>query len=108
MYKIAPEEGSAFFIRPDYLPTVPFENIDVGAEFNDQETDEILDAGLACVVELKAVEYLGVRPEACVAVGDRYDLDIAIPLDMGMGGILVTGVEEVYQIFEKCYNNWND
>lgn len=56
----------------------------------------------------KAVEYLGVRPEACVAVGDRYDLDIAIPLDMGMGGILVTGVEEVYQIFEKCYNNWND
>lgn len=58
MYKIAPEEGSAFFIRPEYLPTVPFENIDVGTEFNDQETDEILDAGLACVVELKAVEYL--------------------------------------------------
>ncbi len=53
----------------------------------------------------KAVEYLGVDPKNCVAVGDRYDLDIAIPLDMGMGGILVTGVEEVYQIFKKCYNS---
>lgn len=52
----------------------------------------------------KAVEYLGVAAENCVAVGDRYDLDIAIPLDMGMGGILVSGVEEVYQIYEKCYN----
>lgn len=52
----------------------------------------------------KAVEYLQVDPKSCVAVGDRFDLDIAIPLDMGMGGILVTGVEEVYQICEKCYN----
>lgn len=58
MYKISPEEGSAFFIRPEYLITVPFESIDVGEEFDDLKTDEILDAGLTCVVELKAVEYL--------------------------------------------------
>lgn len=58
MYKLSPEEGSAFFIRKEYLPTVDFELIEVGAEFNDQQTDEILDAGLACVVELKAVDYL--------------------------------------------------
>ena len=43
-----------------------------------------------------ALEYLNCKPEECVAIGDRYDLDIAIPLEMGMGGILVSGVEEVY------------
>ena len=39
-----------------------------------------------------------IKAENCLAVGDRYDMDIALPLEMGMGGILVTGVEEVYQI----------
>ncbi len=36
----------------------------------------------------------------CVAIGDRYDMDVALPLEMGMGGILVNGVEEVYGIHE--------
>ena len=47
-----------------------------------------------------AVEWLGndILAENCLAVGDRYDMDIALPLEMGMGGILVSGVEEVYQI----------
>lgn len=45
-----------------------------------------------------ALNLMGVAAENCVAVGDRYDLDIALPLEMGMGGILVSGVEEVYQI----------
>ena len=40
----------------------------------------------------------GVKAENCLAIGDRYDMDIALPLEMGMGGILVKGVEEVYQI----------
>jgi phosphoglycolate phosphatase/putative hydrolase of the HAD superfamily len=35
-------------------------------------------------------------PETCVSVGDRYDIDLDIPLQMGMGGILVDGVEDVY------------
>ena len=39
-----------------------------------------------------------IKNENCVAIGDRYDMDIALPLEMGMGGILVNGVEEVYQI----------
>lgn len=39
-----------------------------------------------------------IKAENCLAVGDRYDMDIALPLEMGMGGILVKGVEEVYQI----------
>jgi FMN phosphatase YigB (HAD superfamily) len=39
-------------------------------------------------------------PETCVSVGDRYDIDLDIPLSMGMGGILVNGVEDVYCIPE--------
>ena len=58
MFRVEPEEGSAFFIRKDYLPTLDFDLIEPGAEFNEQQTDEILDAGLICVVELKAVGYL--------------------------------------------------
>lgn len=54
---------------------------------------------------MKAVQILNVKPEECLAIGDRYDMDISLPLELGMGGILVTGVEEVYQLHEKCYNN---
>ncbi len=46
----------------------------------------------------KACEITVTAPENCLAVGDRYDMDIALPLEMGMGGILVTGVEEVYRL----------
>lgn len=58
MYKLSPDSGPAFFIRPEYLPGIPFETVEEGAVFNESETDIFLDAGLACVVELKAVEYL--------------------------------------------------
>ena len=43
----------------------------------------------------------GISAENCLAVGDRYDMDIKLPLEMGMGGILVSGVEEVYQIHKS-------
>lgn len=48
----------------------------------------------------KSAEECGstIKAENCLAIGDRYDMDIALPLEMGMGGILVKGVEEVYQI----------
>lgn len=36
----------------------------------------------------------------CVSIGDRYDVDLALPLELGMGGILVDGVEDVYQLPE--------
>ena len=58
MFKVAPEEGSAFYIRKEYLPEGLFERLDIGAEFDDDETDSLLDAGLTCAVELKAVSYL--------------------------------------------------
>ena len=45
---------------------------------------------------MEACRILGTKPEECLAVGDRYDMDIALPLELGMGGILVNGVEEVY------------
>lgn len=46
----------------------------------------------------KACEITATQPSNCLAIGDRYDMDIALPLEMGMGGILVTGVEEVYKL----------
>ena len=58
MFKIAPEEGSTFYIRKEYLSEGLFERIDAGAKFDDIETDSLLDAGLTCAVELKAVGYL--------------------------------------------------
>ncbi len=50
------------------------------------------------VERLSKASESGIKAENCLAVGDRYDMDIALPLEMGMGGILVSGVEEVYQI----------
>ena len=58
MFKVAPEEGSAFYIRKEYLPDGLFEKIDVGVDFDENETDSLLDAGLTCAVELKSVGYL--------------------------------------------------
>lgn len=46
----------------------------------------------------KACEILDEEPQKCLAIGDRFDLDIALPLEMGMGGILVNGVSDVYQL----------
>jgi phosphoglycolate phosphatase/putative hydrolase of the HAD superfamily len=42
----------------------------------------------------------GCHPETCVSVGDRYDVDLAIPLEMGMGAVLVDGAEDVYELPE--------
>ena len=64
MFKFTPEEGSSFYIRKDYLPEGVFERIDVGVEFSEEEADCLMDAGLTCAVELKAVAYLA-RAEQC-------------------------------------------
>jgi phosphoglycolate phosphatase/putative hydrolase of the HAD superfamily len=48
---------------------------------------------------MKACELTNSTPQQCIAIGDRYDMDIALPLELGMGGILVTGVEEIYDFF---------
>jgi phosphoglycolate phosphatase/putative hydrolase of the HAD superfamily len=46
----------------------------------------------------KAAQICGVSPDQCISIGDRYDIDIALPLELGMGGILVDGVEDVYKL----------
>lgn len=49
------------------------------------------------VLEL-ACKKTGARPEECLSVGDRFDIDLCLALEMGMGGVLVTGVEDVYKL----------
>ncbi|GHT60324.1 haloacid dehalogenase [Spirochaetia bacterium] len=46
----------------------------------------------------RAAELCGVPVRDCVSIGDRYEIDISLPLEMGMGGILVDGVEDVYSL----------
>lgn len=46
----------------------------------------------------KAIEITGSQAEECLAVGDRFDMDLSIPIELGMGGILVTGVSEIYSL----------
>ena len=43
---------------------------------------------------------LGLDPRQCVSIGDRKDVDIEPALSIGMGGILVSGVEEIYGLPE--------
>lgn len=47
-----------------------------------------------------ASQETGTPWDRCISVGDRFSIDLEIPLKMGMGGILVTGVEEVYRLPE--------
>lgn len=49
---------------------------------------------------LLAASVAGVPPDSCVSVGDRYDVDLAVPLGLGMGAILIGGVEDVYRLPE--------
>ena len=46
----------------------------------------------------RAAEAMRREPRFCLAVGDRYDLDVAPALELGMGGVLVDGVEDVYAL----------
>lgn len=34
----------------------------------------------------------------CISVGDRYDIDLALAIELGMGGILVSGAEDVCEL----------
>jgi len=47
---------------------------------------------------LKALEATDSTPEECISIGDRYDIDLSLPLEMGMGAILITGAEELYNL----------
>ncbi len=50
---------------------------------------------------IKAFEMLGVPSDEIVSIGDRYAVDIATPVALGMGGILVTGPEDIYALMKE-------
>ncbi len=64
MYKLTPEQGVVFYARQEYLSGIELDNILCGSEFVDDDEEALLDAGLICAVELKAVSYLA-RSEQC-------------------------------------------
>lgn len=47
---------------------------------------------------LGACERIVRKPGECIAIGDRFDIDLAIPLELGMGAILVEDVREVHSL----------
>jgi len=49
---------------------------------------------------LLAAEKTASKPEECLSIGDRYDIDLDLPMKLGMGGILVSGVEDVWSLPE--------
>lgn len=60
--------------------------------------DDTMKSKPASEPYLMAAQAAEATPEACVSVGDRYDVDLAIPLALGMGAILVSGAEDVYAL----------
>lgn len=51
-----------------------------------------------------ALEKTNSKPDNCISIGDRYDIDLSLPIQMGMGGVLVTGAEEVIQFINSYLN----
>lgn len=64
VYEITPDAGSAFFLRSEYLSHVDPERLRAGAEFNDEESADILNAALIYSAEFAAMTYLA-RAEHC-------------------------------------------
>ncbi|HOV63561.1 MAG TPA: HAD family hydrolase [Spirochaetia bacterium] len=47
---------------------------------------------------LLASEALGLPLHSLVSIGDRYEVDLEVPLSLGMGAILVESMEDVYSL----------
>jgi len=45
-----------------------------------------------------ALEQLDMAPSVAVSIGDRYDVDLAVPISMGMGGILIERLADLYEL----------
>lgn len=52
------EEELAFFVRDEYLLEINIYDILPGSVFDEVLSGQLMDAGLSCAAELKAVEYL--------------------------------------------------
>jgi phosphoglycolate phosphatase/putative hydrolase of the HAD superfamily len=51
-----------------------------------------------------ALEITNSIPEECISIGDRFDIDLALPLEMKMGAVLVNGDEDLIE-FLKILND---
>lgn len=60
--------------------------------------DDTMKSKPAAEPYLLAASVAGAAPEACLSIGDRYDVDLAVPLELGMGAILVSGAADVYAL----------
>ena len=49
---------------------------------------------------IETARRLGFDPRLCVSIGDRFDVDLAPAMELGMGAILIDGVEDVYRLPE--------
>ncbi|MBT3274529.1 MAG: HAD family hydrolase [Spirochaetales bacterium] len=47
---------------------------------------------------IKALELCGMPAGRMISVGDRFDVDVAVPLSLGMGGILIEGMQDIYKL----------
>ena len=56
--KIVTSDGLSFFMRSDYLQSVAPQNIVAGADFTDDEADDIVQAGFAFAAERQALSFL--------------------------------------------------
>lgn len=65
VYKITPEAGPAFFIRPEYLKSINLTSLEIGSEFLNAQEEELLDAALVYAVEIKAMDYLSRAEQSC-------------------------------------------
>lgn len=66
--------------------------------FASKPSEKILEKALLLASEdlRKNISY-----SECISVGDRFDIDLDLPLRLGMGGILVSGVEDVWDLHQK-------
>lgn len=61
---------------------------------------KILDCAVQRAGEALKTE---INYEDCISIGDRYDIDLALPLELGMGGILVSGAEDVCRLNRELF-----
>ncbi len=62
--------------------------------------DDTLSGKPAADPFVETARRLGFEPGRCVSIGDRFDVDLAPAMELGMGAILVDGVEDVYRLPE--------
>jgi FMN phosphatase YigB (HAD superfamily) len=48
----------------------------------------------------RAAGALGIPYTRCISIGDRFEVDIEVPVQEGMGGILVESMEDIYTLPE--------